>query len=323
MRIHLGMMVKDREASVGRALASASGLVDGYTILDTGSTDRTREVCAAFGRVRDVPWVDDYGAMRNAVMDACREDGADWYFMLDSDEEITDRGDFADVVRAAVEGDLDAVMVNCVPVMNHGRQPSEPNFRLIRTDRDMRWKYAYDEQLIGWRSDRVGFSTLSLDQDYCRDFTDAHEKRRGYLEPLRQRSAPGSDEWAHATYFLMRSYQSVRDFTTAEDYARDLVARKPKALGLATAWTTAARCAMMRGDVSGAWDILQRGTKVHPGLADLWHLIAVLAVGQMDGALADPGPYFATAQIASTVRDEIPSALRALGCLVELQEVAP
>jgi len=317
VKIHLGMMVKDRAASVERALQSAARFVDGYTILDTGSTDGTREIVSKYGKVRDVPWTGDYGEMRTKVMDACREDGADWYLMLDSDEEIIDGGDFAAALVAAQERDLDAVMVNCVPVMTTGRQPSEPNFRLIRTDRGMRWHYAYDEQLVGWRPDRIGFSTFTIEQDYCRSFDAAHAARHGYLGPMRNRSEYGSPDWCHATYFLMRSFQSIGDFKTAEQYAVEIYMAKPTAIGFASAWTTAARCAMIRGDTAAAWRRICEGTCNHPGYADLWHLAAILACGKMDETSAAPGPYFATAQIAETVRQALPGVLRGLGCHVE------
>lgn len=320
MRLHLGMMVKDRESSVGRALESARHIVDGYTILDTGSTDGTRAICERYGKVRDVPWTGDYGEMRTKVMHACEEDGATWYLMLDSDEEITDAGDIRAALADAEARELDAVMVDCIPITLHGRQPSEPNFRLIRLGLGMYWQYAYDEQLRGWRKDRIRISTLSIDQDYRRSFEGAHAARFAYLSPMRARSREGSPDWCHATYFLMRSFASVNDYETAEKYALALTQAMPKAIGFATAWKMAAWSAMRRGDTAAAWARLQDGVRNHPGMADLWHLIAVVACGRIDECCADVGPYFPVAQVAPGIQRNIPDALRALGCSVELAE---
>lgn len=322
MRVHLGMMVKDREASVRRALESARPFVDGYTILDTGSTDGTRAICAEFGRVHDVPWSGDYGDMRTKVMAACRADGADAYLMLDSDEEITSAGDYADMrSRMDAEG-LDAVMVDCVPIMLCGRQPSEPNFRLIRLDRGMHWHYAYDEQLHGWRPDKIGFSTLSIDQDYKRDFAVAHAARHAYLAPMRERADYGSGDWCHATYFLMRSFDSIGHSETAEQYAAELTLAKPTSVGLASAWTFAARAALLRGDLDRAWRRIAEGLYNHPGYADLWHLAALVALGRMSATAADRGPYFATAQVSPLLAEKVPEAMRALGATVGEEALA-
>ena len=42
------MIVKNEEESLARCLKQAAGLADKIYITDTGSTDRTREIAAAF-----------------------------------------------------------------------------------------------------------------------------------------------------------------------------------------------------------------------------------------------------------------------------------
>jgi glycosyltransferase involved in cell wall biosynthesis len=315
MTIALGMMVQDRAHCVEAAIQSALRFVNGCVFLDGGSTDGTQDICARYGTVIHAPWPGSYGAQRTAVMEACRAAGAEWYLMLDSDEIVTDGGDLAEQFARARHHDLDALLVNCVPITLEGRQVPEPNFRLIRTDRGMEWRYAYDEQLAGWRKGRVAYSTLTIEQDYRRNFDAAHAARRGYLEPLRAAAKLGSDPWCHASYFLMRSHMSVGDYAKAEEYARGIVRARCDSTGYASAWTTLARCALLRGDVVAAWDDLQVAAARHPGMADVWHLIAITAAQRMNAALADPGAYFVTAQASRTI--DAAAVLRALGCQVE------
>ncbi len=60
--ICLNMIVKNEERVLGRCLSSVKRLIDYYVIVDTGSTDKTKEVIAKElegipGEVHDRPWV--------------------------------------------------------------------------------------------------------------------------------------------------------------------------------------------------------------------------------------------------------------------------
>jgi len=51
---------------------------------DTGSDDGSREIAAKYADILfDFPWIDDFSAARNAVMDHC---SGKWYFSIDCDE---------------------------------------------------------------------------------------------------------------------------------------------------------------------------------------------------------------------------------------------
>jgi hypothetical protein len=63
--------------------------VDEIVVVDTGSTDATRDVARAHGAVVvDYPWSDDFAAARNAALDVAR---GDWILSLDADEELPAR----------------------------------------------------------------------------------------------------------------------------------------------------------------------------------------------------------------------------------------
>ena len=51
--ISLCMIVKDEQAVLGRCLDSVQGIVDEIIVVDTGSSDCTKEIAAAYGKVQD------------------------------------------------------------------------------------------------------------------------------------------------------------------------------------------------------------------------------------------------------------------------------
>lgn len=82
--VSLCMIVKNEEDVLGRCLESAADLVDEIIIVDTGSTDRTREVAARFtDKIFDFPWEDDFSAARNESFSHASMDYCMW---LDADD---------------------------------------------------------------------------------------------------------------------------------------------------------------------------------------------------------------------------------------------
>jgi glycosyltransferase involved in cell wall biosynthesis len=101
--VSLCMIVKDEQAHLARCLHSVAPVVDEIVIVDTGSTDRTRDIATAFGaRVADVPWTDDFSAARNAALELAR---CEWILVLDADEVISvqDHDRLRQTIRAATK----------------------------------------------------------------------------------------------------------------------------------------------------------------------------------------------------------------------------
>ena len=86
-RISLTMILKNEERALPACLEAARPWVDEIIVIDTGSTDRTREIAASFGaRVHEWAWRDDFAAARN---ESLRHATGDWILALDADEVLT------------------------------------------------------------------------------------------------------------------------------------------------------------------------------------------------------------------------------------------
>ena len=78
------MIVKNEQQNLPACLASVEGIFDEIVIVDTGSTDRTKQIAREFGaRVFDFAWIDDFAAARNKVLAHATGDYAFW---LDADD---------------------------------------------------------------------------------------------------------------------------------------------------------------------------------------------------------------------------------------------
>lgn len=87
--ISLCMIVKDEQEAITRAIESIAGLVDEIIVIDTGSSDRTKEYARNMGaRVFDFLWEDDFSKARNHALDQARHE---WILVLDADEIISHR----------------------------------------------------------------------------------------------------------------------------------------------------------------------------------------------------------------------------------------
>jgi tetratricopeptide (TPR) repeat protein len=143
------MMVKDEGHNLPDCLRSAAGLFDEVVVIDTGSSDRTREIARAFGaKVFDFPWCDSFSAARN---EGLRHATGDWVFWLDADDRLDD--DNRAKLRALLAGlawDHAAYSLKCLCVPASGSDAATvvDHVRLFRNLPELRWRYRVHEQIL-------------------------------------------------------------------------------------------------------------------------------------------------------------------------------
>ena len=82
--ISLAMIVKNEEKRIGRCLAGVKDFVGEMIVVDTGSSDRTKDAARELGAiVSEYPFQGDFSAARNVSLSACR---GEWILVLDADE---------------------------------------------------------------------------------------------------------------------------------------------------------------------------------------------------------------------------------------------
>ncbi|WP_106496392.1 tetratricopeptide repeat-containing glycosyltransferase family 2 protein [Lentibacillus sp. Marseille-P4043] len=84
--ISLCMIVKNEKKVIERCLSSITHLVDEVVVVDTGSTDNTKELVSKYtSKIYDFEWVDDFSIARNY---AASKASGEWILVLDADEYV-------------------------------------------------------------------------------------------------------------------------------------------------------------------------------------------------------------------------------------------
>lgn len=84
--ISLCMIVKNEEAILARCLDTVADLVEEIIIVDTGSTDATKEIAARYtDKIYDFQWIDDFSAARNFAFSKATQE---YIYTADADEVI-------------------------------------------------------------------------------------------------------------------------------------------------------------------------------------------------------------------------------------------
>ncbi len=84
--ISLCMIVKNEEKILARCLDSIVDLMDEIIIVDTGSTDATKEIAARYtDKIYDFTWIDDFSAARNFAFSKATQE---YIYSADADEVV-------------------------------------------------------------------------------------------------------------------------------------------------------------------------------------------------------------------------------------------
>lgn len=86
--LSVGMIVKNEENHLEKCLSALKKLLDNVPseliIVDTGSTDRTKEIALKYtDKVYDFEWIDDFAAARNCGLEKAV---GEWFMFIDADE---------------------------------------------------------------------------------------------------------------------------------------------------------------------------------------------------------------------------------------------
>lgn len=136
--ISVCMIVKNEGKILGRCLDSLKGIADEIIVVDTGSTDNTKEIASKYtDKVFDFKWVDDFSAARNYSFSKATKD---YIYVADADEVLDEenRKSFM-LLKSALLPEIDIVQMLYVTktpfntVLNSSKELRPKLYKRLRT----------------------------------------------------------------------------------------------------------------------------------------------------------------------------------------------
>jgi len=144
--VSLCMIVKNEEETLQRTLESVKKYVDEMIVVDTGSTDKTKEIATSMGaKLYEYKWENDFAAARNF---AKKQATSDWVLQLDADEYFMN--DEASLIKEEIQKTTKSALMiqitNLVAQNNIGNAHSYA--RLFKNIPELAYYYRIHEQVM-------------------------------------------------------------------------------------------------------------------------------------------------------------------------------
>lgn len=177
--ISLCLIVKNEEHTLDQCLTSVEGIPDEIIIVDTGSTDRTKELAAKWTpHVHNFEWIDDFAAARNASFAHSTQEYILW---LDADDILAPEERIKLLkLKSSLSPEIDAVAMDYVIPQDEGSDVFSRTVRLRLVKREM-----------GFKWEGIVHEDLTYNQPYRfmkSDITVSHTKKKSPDQPPSRRN---------------------------------------------------------------------------------------------------------------------------------------
>lgn len=219
-KVSLCMIVKNEENRLSNCLNSVKDFVDEMIIVDTGSTDNTKEIAKQFGaKIYDFEWCYDFSKARNEALKHATKDYILW---LDADDTFdqADIDKLMDLKQKLSTNNLDLVwMYYDYRHDNNGNVTyTFQNERLFRNHRGITWNCVVHEVL-----DLKGKVKNELRTDIHVRHTSNHDNTNKYVEFFKKNEELGHQFNSREKYFYCMEVYKHEDKLKAYQLANDII----------------------------------------------------------------------------------------------------
>ena len=205
--LSLAMIAKNEENCLGRCLESVKDLVDEIVVVDTGSTDKTKEIALKYtDKVFDFKWIDDFSAARNYSFEMCTGDHILW---LDCDDVILPED--ATKLRALDLSDIE-ILISPYEYAHdeYGKSIcTVPRERIVKRSLGLKWEQPIHEYLP------------LLGKQFISDFAVHHYRQGGTSDRnlrILEKIVAKNPQNTRNVYYLGKEYQDCGKINEAVKY---------------------------------------------------------------------------------------------------------
>lgn len=177
MKLSVAMITFNEEKILEKTLESVKEFADEIVIVDSGSTDRTKDIVEKYNALFFTENWKGYGPQRNSAIDKCSNE---WILNIDADEEISPalREKIIDIKNGKLDGDVFEINFTSVcfgKKLKHGGWSNSYHIRLFKksagrfNDNMVHEEFITDSKIIRLKEDIYHHSYITL-QDYFTKF---------------------------------------------------------------------------------------------------------------------------------------------------------
>jgi tetratricopeptide (TPR) repeat protein len=262
------MIVRNEEQNLAACLSPVASAFAEIVVIDTGSSDRTKEIAGQFtSRIFDFAWCDDFSAARNQSL---RHATGNWVFWLDADDRLDDQN--AARLKELLLGlpDLPAVFFMdtiCAPSYECEDARLISHCRLFRRHPALAWSGRIHEQLRP-HPNELGYELLASDVQIqhvgYRDTAACHRKVQRDIRLLRMDYAVNPGDISTRLH-LGLAYARLGNSTEAQKWLQPLLrSEQAPADYLRQVYGVLTDLALRDGQFTTALETVVRGRRLFP-----------------------------------------------------------
>lgn len=212
-KISLCMIVKNEEEVIGRCLESVRDIPDEIIIVDTGSTDRTKEIVSKYtNKIYDFEWVDDFSKARNFSFSKATKDYIMW---LDADDIILEE-DYQKLkkLKENMDNSVDIYMMRYNYIVDENNIPTlvQNRERLLKREKNYQWTSPIHEVIVPIGNVVNTDIAITHKKDKIQDVT----RNIKIFEKMKENGIPFDDRqeycYAKELYYLRKFEEAKKEY---------------------------------------------------------------------------------------------------------------
>ena len=294
--ISIVCIVKNREEPLRKCVDSVKNIIDEFIIVDTGSTDNTKNIIEEYGKLYEMPF-ENYVTTKNKALELAT---SDYILFMDSDEYVLEG---LTKLKEYADNNVDSVCCRIVEGTDDLVTNTYFRNRLWKNKKDHRFKGCGIHEYISVTGDTINDSSIKVrhDHSYKKNKPEVYKERfESYIIILKDYISKNPTA-TREHFYLARTYKDMNYVYKAIDTYKAYL-ELPSIFykdEIWQSWYDMASCYKGQGEYTNAIDALNNSIKVDSRRSESYNLLGSIyynlqdynkAVGYYKIALSNPFP---------------------------------